>query len=368
MISIQKIALDELEEFYSSSDFRELKNKPISFARVQSYLNNPRANKNDIVLYLAFYKKELIGYRSIWGDAFYTGDKKVSFGWLSGSWVHPKHRRKGVSTLLFKEVAVDWQHKLMYTNYAENSKLLYDKTNQFSLLHRLEGVRYYIRFSFADILPKKKKIFKTTKIIWSVLDYVFNIVINSILRFKKTPKTNDFYIKKNEPWNDSIIAFIDTFINKNLFQRQTKEFDWIQKYAWVFSNDRAKIESKSYYFSCYSKPFESDIYSIYSKENALIGFILMTVSAGHMKIPYAYFHEQNSKEISDFISEKCALMNVKTVVLYNKVLELELNNTLFFVSKKVFIQNYFIAKKIEENFKIKQPIQIQTGDGDVVFT
>lgn len=368
MISIQKIALEELEEFYNSKDFIKLKNKPISSARVQSYMHNPRANKKDIVLYLAFLKKELVGYRSIWGDTFYTGEQQVSFGWLSGSWVHPKHRRKGVSTLIFKEVAADWQHKLMYTNYAESSKSLYDKTNQFSALHRLEGVRFYIRFCLADILPKKKNIFKTFKIVWILLDGVFNLFLDVMLSFKVSQNENSVHVKVNEPWNTALLEFTDSFIHKNLFQRGRMEFNWIQKYPWVLSDKKAKAESKSYYFSCFSKQFESNRYSMYSKENILIGFLLISIRAGHMKIPYAYFYKENRKEVAAFIANQCLKNKLKTFVSYNETLNKEIQNQLSFITKKQFTQKYFMTNDLKKHFKSSQEIAIQSGDGDVIFT
>ena len=113
---------------------------------------------------MAFYENELVAYRTILSDAFFIEKKKVSFGWLSGNWVHAKYRRKGFSTLLFNEALKDWGSKLMYTNYAVASKLVYDKTNQFNLLYDLKGTKYFTRFCLADILPLKKKVFKSTKI------------------------------------------------------------------------------------------------------------------------------------------------------------------------------------------------------------
>jgi GNAT superfamily N-acetyltransferase len=368
MISIQKIALEELEEFYNSKDFIKLKNKPISSARVQSYMHNPRANKKDIVLYLAFLKKELVGYRSIWGDTFYTGAQKVSFGWLSGSWVHPEYRRKGISTVLFKQVLIDWKDKLMFTNYAENSKLLYDKTDEFSFLAGLEGKRFYIRFCLADILPKKKNIFKIFKIVWMLLDWVFNLFLDAMLTFKASQYENSVHVNVNEPWNTAHIEFTDSFVHKNLFQRGGIEFNWVQKYPWVLIDEEAKAESKSYYFSCFSKQFESNRYSMYSKENILIGFLLINIRDGHMKIPYAYFYEENSKEVAALIANKCLKNKLKTVIIYNETLNKEIQNQLSFLAKKQFTQKYFMTNDLKKHFKSSPEVAIQSGDGDVVFT
>ena len=368
MISIQKIALQELEDFTSSTIFIDLKNKPISKARVKSYLNNPRANKKDIVLYMAFLNKELVGYRTIWTDFFYIENKKESFGWLSGSWVHLRQRRKGISTLLFNEILKDWGSKLMYTNYAEASKSLYDKTQNFCLLHRLEGTKYYVRFSFADILPKKKKLFNNIKVLWIIIDWFLNLFLDLLNVFKYSLKEYNFYVKINEPWNDSIIEFTDNFVGINLFQRGIKEFNWIQKYPWVLSEKIYEEDSKLYYFSSFAKEFNSKICTIYNNNNTLIGYLLLTIRDGHVKIPYAFFYKENTKEIVRFIINQCSEMHVKTIVIYNKVLENEVENQLFFITKKRFTQKYFITKELKKCFIKEQEIEVQPGDGDVVFT
>lgn len=368
MILIQKIALKELDSFINSKIYKELKNKPISKTRAVSYLKNPRANNKDVVLYLAFLNNQLVSYRTILADTFFIENKPTSFGWLSGNWVHKKHRRKGISTLLFNEVLKDWQGKLMYTNYAEASKLVYDKTKQFKTLQELKGTKFYTRFCLADILPTKNKVFKRTKLFWLVLDIVLNLFLDIKNLFKSKVKDASFYVKKDEKWKDSVLEFTNNFISKTLFQRSLKEFNWIHNYPWILKDKIAKEDSKQYHFSLYAKEFDSNMYTIYNTNNCLIGCLLLTVRNGHVKVPYAYFLKENTKEIAHFIVGKCAEMRVKTLVIYQKELEKELNNNLLVVTKKVFNQKYFMTNKLEKSLSQVAAIEIQSGDGDVVFT
>ena len=367
MISIQKITLQELDNFISSKFYKELVNKPISIARAVSYVNNPRANNEDVVLYLAFLEKKLISYRTILSDTLFVEDKEVSFGWLSGNWVHEKHRRKGFSTLLFNEVKKDWNSKLIYTNYAEASKLVYDKTQDFKLLKELKGRKYYTRFCLADILPNKKEIFKTTKFIWRFIDVFLNVFLDLKKVFIKNIQNNTYIVRENEELSDSILEFVKNESSRNLFRRATIEFNWIKTYPWVLTNEITRNSSKNYNFSSYSKEFESNRYTLYDKFKCMFGCVLITVRDGHLKIPYAYYKKETIKEIALFIVGKCSEKNVKTVVIYQKELEEELNKLLFFVGKKEFTQKYFIMKTFEKVIKIKE-FQIQSGDGDVVFT
>jgi hypothetical protein len=367
MISIQKITLEELEVFLNSKLYKEFDNKPISEARVASYLNNPRANNKDIVLYLVFLEKKLVSYRTILSDTLFVKDKEVPFGWLSGNWVDEKHRRKGFSTLLFKEVKKDWNSKLIYTNYAEASKLVYDKTQDFKLLKELKGRKYYMRFCLADILPKKKEVFKITRFIWRFMDVFLNIFLDILKILKKNIQKNIYIVKENEELSDSILEFIKNKSSENLFRRAAVELNWIQTYPWILTNEATKNSSKKYNFSSYSKEFESIRYTLYDQVKCMFGCVLITVRDGHLKIPYVYYKKETIKEIALFIASKCKEKNVKTVVIYQKELEEELNKLLFFVGKKEFTQKYFIMKTFEKVIKIKE-FQIQSGDGDVVFT
>ena len=368
MVSIKKIKLSELEEFVNSDFFKGLKNKPISKIRANSYTENPRANKNDFVLYMAFLENELVSYRTILSDIFFVEKKPFSFGWLSGNWVSEKHRRKGISTLLFKEVFKDWNGKLMYTNYAEASKFVYDKTNKFSLLKELKGTKYYMRFCLADILPKKRNVFKKIKPFLVFFDAFLNLILDFINLFKNQAKENDFRVILNEDWGNSILNFEDSFTSGNLFQRGEKEFNWIQKNPWILSDNYTKRASKEYHFSSYAKQFNSKLYTIYNNENSLVGFVFLTIRNGHVKIPYSHFLKKDHKKIAAFIVDNCKNIKAKTIVVYNNNLEKELNKKLPSIIKKEFLQKYFTTKELEKSLVNKENCKLQSGDGDVVFT
>ena len=106
-MEIKKIKLSGLEEFIKGEQFRLLKDKPISSFRQLSQVHNPHGQKNDIVLYLGFIEEKLVAYRSVFGDYIFKSEKKTRFAWCSGNWVHPDHRRKGLSKLLLYEALKD---------------------------------------------------------------------------------------------------------------------------------------------------------------------------------------------------------------------------------------------------------------------
>lgn len=364
MIIVKKIAIKDLESFFYSDFFKNLEFKPISEARVKSYLKNPRAKKDDIVIFMALEKEFLVGYRTILSDTFFDGGKTIDFGWLSGSWVHPKHRRKGISTLIFNEVLKEWDSKLMYSNYAISSKLLYDKTEQFKELITLEGTRFYMRFNLHKILPGKKIIFKKIVLVLKGIDIVLNSFFD--IRYFFIKNKTEYRIEKNENLNNSIAQFIEN--NNNSFRRNIKEFEWIQEYPWVLSNQAAKNESNSYFFSVYSKDFESNIYTIYNFENQLIAIVFILIKNREMKIPYVFFKVDGKELVSDFIVNKINIYKVNTVTIYNADIEEELERKIIYIHKKNFVQKFFCTKVLSNLIDKKEKINIQSGDGDSVFT
>ena len=68
IVALNKTAL---LEYVNSTVFKAEENLPISEHRAVSHANNPRANVNDVLLFLAKEGDELIGYMGILPDFFF---------------------------------------------------------------------------------------------------------------------------------------------------------------------------------------------------------------------------------------------------------------------------------------------------------
>jgi hypothetical protein len=370
MVEIQKIKLKNLKEFVRSESFKSFTDKPISLSRVASYLENPNANKEDYVLYMAFVNQKMIAYRSILTDTFRYNKNKVTFGWLSGNWVTKNYRRKGISSELFQVILNDWNGKLMYTNYAEASKALYDKSEQFEVLKTLKGYRFYRRMCMAHILPNKSSFYKTIKPLLSLFDWLTNLFLDLRLHKKQDINHQKYSVSKIENWSDEIIKFLKPYKSKELFQRDSNTYKWIQKQPWIHTNNDTKAQSKNYHFSSYAKYYDSNFYQISdSKTQHIIAVINISIRDQHLKIPYLYFDKLHVDIIADFVFQQCEKYQINYVTSYNS----DLNTCLLkgkqpFLKYKKFEQNYFATKPIFEAFPEIRNLEVQTGDGDGVFT
>ena len=365
MITIKKISLNNIIEFIHSKEYKNFENKPISHARALSYINNPHANKTDVVLFLALIQNELVGYRTVFADVFYEENHKIKFAWLSGNWTHPNHRRKKISTLLFKEVAKEWNNKLMYSNYAEASKLVYDKTNQFKTIKTLKGKRYYRRFCLAELLPNKHLFFKKTKFILKGLDYFLNIFF--LLKPQNKIDVSNYSIEKIKNWNSlEIKGFLNQYKKEELFKRDLNTYNWILDYPWIKTDTQTAQFSKKYYFSSYAKVFKNNFY-VLKKDNNIIAVINISIRDKHLKIPYFYGTIENIQPVIQWINKQSKECNINYLTVYDTKINQELNKHKF-LFKKDFTQKFIATKTLTEKHQKIDKMKIQTGDGDTVFT
>ena len=167
---IEKYNAERLEEFIRSDPYRTMPVLPVSPHRALSWLRNPRMDPGDTLMYLLYDGRDLAAYRCILPDRH--GD--IRFGWLSGNWVAPGKRRQGLASRLFEEALRDWGQQLMYTNYAPESKAVYDKTGRFALYREKEGARYYQRAVSAKLLGYRNTLFRTARPLLRLADGMIN--------------------------------------------------------------------------------------------------------------------------------------------------------------------------------------------------
>jgi GNAT superfamily N-acetyltransferase len=214
-LRIEKIQLKNLESFVQSETFQQFNTIPITVLRAKSYLNNPHAHPNDVVLYLGFIEKQLVAFRSLFADRIFSDNEPIRFAWCSGNWVHPDFRRKGFSEQLLHETFTDWNGKLMFTNYAPNSEKLYLKTGKFKPIHQFQGFRGYL-------FPKTRKLIQSANKNW-VTKFVFSAVDKFIAAFSSS-QILFFRSKKNPDFEFKPIQFPDSECYQLLQNNRTKPY------------------------------------------------------------------------------------------------------------------------------------------------
>ena len=167
---IEKYNAAQLKEFLNSDQYRTMPFVPVSESRARSWLNNPRLEPDDILMNVAYDNDEMLAYRCVLPDRY----AEIRFGWLSGVWVRPDQRRRGLASMLLDEAFSDWGSQLMFTNYAPESLAVYEKSGRFELYMEKTGVRYYQRSSTASLLGNRSTIYRRSRPLLDLADAVLN--------------------------------------------------------------------------------------------------------------------------------------------------------------------------------------------------
>ncbi|PKP10867.1 MAG: hypothetical protein CVU09_04910 [Bacteroidetes bacterium HGW-Bacteroidetes-4] len=365
---IKKIRLGELEAYANSSEYKESDVIPISSNRIKSYVNNPRADKNDVVLYLLFDGSKLIAFRTLFADYLILDGQKIKFAWLSGSWVRTEYRRMGIATQLLDELFADWEGSIIFTNYAPNSKALYDKSKKFEPLIEKQGVRYYFRFHNAALLKKRNVVFERLHFAFKLFDLSMNLLFLGYYfiqkkRFKNWPNEVEC---NNENISDEVLNYMAANPASN-FKRGETEIRWILNHPWVTQTNN---DLQLYPFSSYATCFYYKTLLIRSPHGYISGLALLKVRNRAVTIPYYHAAYDSNTTLGRAIVVFCHKINANSFTLYQtslvETIEKIMGVALF---KKDMTQKYFIANKLKNRWAIgNKQINVQDGDGDCIFT
>ena len=360
-LEIQKIRLNELDDFVNSEMSGQFPIIPITELRAKSYVNNPHSQPDDVVLYLGFVQKQLVAFRTLFAGNIQTENEEHHFGWCSGNWVHPDFRRKGFSEQLLREALNDWNGKLMFTNYAPNSERLYLKTGRFQAIHQFRGFRAYL-------FPKTRKLIQfanknwLTKAFFSFADVVVSVVSSLRLWFFSEKQNPDFSFETAQYPDEDCYEIAQNNLSKYLFNRGEKEFRWIFGFPWI-SDDEA-FKSGKYPFSSYSNSFYYKTVKVFF-QNKFLGFFIFSVREGHLKTMHFSLPVGIEKEIASYLKMLCTSQKIELITVYNYKLA-----QLLFTQKFPFLHAKKYGQKIYSSFEIKDinNFLFQDGDGDVIFT
>lgn len=370
MPEIKKYKISELGSFIQSPGYLNNPVLPVSKQRVISYINNPRANVDDYVLYVLYEDEHILAYRTLLPDKFIFEEEEVKFAWLSGNWVSPDRRREGFSTLLFREIYDDWNGMLCYTNYAPESKKVYDKTKEFVEISSKAGFRFYFRMSLAKLLAPKHPFFRKTRFLWHSIDFLFNI-INEL----RIAILNHFY-KIKYPFeylpvfDEECYSFIKKYNKQEIIQRGEEELSWIWRFPWIITKPMADINSQRYFFSQEARQFHRLVIKLYSPAGKNLAAVMMiTIKDKTMKVPVLYFDPESSAGIWKIIIKQALSLKVNYLTIANEPF-LKMVNQLSCpcIFRKSLPAKYFATKNVSDNYLRKKKIHFHDGDGDVIFT
>lgn len=355
-MELKKIKVKDLLRYCESEEFKSFPIKPISPLRVKSFIHNPRAEQDDFALYLLIEKGAVVSFSMVFGDAIVEGNKRIRFCWRSGVWTHPDFRGKRLWKKILDEVLIDWDGKIMVTNYAPIIKKLYLETGLFSLFFHREGKRFYLYPDFNKLL-KARGFYGKVKYFLPLFSFLISsgsYLKNLLSSTKSTIQHKEITIPDIECWE-----FVENNEFFSTFNRGSKEIQWIYNYPWVSSEEHSDLH---FPFSSANIDYDVHTIKVYEKGN-LIGFFIYTLTDRHLKVPYYYCVEGKLIKVSELILS----IALKNKISHLTILDSHLADAVK-TSNNCFIYHKTFSSHVYATFGYDGLKNIYDGDGDNIFT
>lgn len=352
---VTKIKLNELEQFLDSDLYKNSSYTPISPERVKSYINNPNALPDDYVLYLIIDENEIIAFRTLFADQVESEGKMIRFAWLSGVWVHPKHRGHGFSIQMFMEAFEDWNHNLCFTNYAPISMQAYLGTGYFHLLKSRTGHRFYTNESIHQMLIKRPNLKLLKPFLFLLKPFFFMPPKFSLNEIERTTK-----IKISNSPTPLFIKLFNDFKTYRVFNRDSAELKWILDYPWITTSN--EIDER-YPFSRFDDSFQ---YRFFTAEKVGSRALMMiSIRKRNAKLLYIQGDIEVTTELMKGLANFCYENNILHLTILEENIAEQFSRLNYpFKAKRNFTMNVYTTMQLE----IEKGVKVNDGDGDNIFT
>ncbi|WP_372774905.1 GNAT family N-acetyltransferase [Mangrovibacterium sp.] len=351
-----KIRLGDLRLFAESDLFQRLPVKPVSWSRVESYLANPHAQADDPVLYFIADENRMISFRTVLPAILNTDNSR--FVWLSGAWTQLDYRKQGLSSQLLHEIHLDWNGRLMATNFSPDSRKLYEKSGLLKPFYQAKGRRFFL---FAESQQLLQRRIGNLIFLWPVLDFFMRFWANQKLRNFKIQQATDIRMEKMAFPDRECMQLANDRQKEYLFRRGEAELKWILAYPWLSTDDRTF--EQSYPFSSFASQFE--VYTVkFYRGTKFLGFLIYSIRNGHLKLLYHHFCEISDEHIAGFFIEEAISKRVKMLT----ILQPQLANKLKTMTHP-FLGSTELSHQIFTSFDgVPRNMKIQDSEGDFIWT
>ena len=329
---------------------------PITTPRINSFINNPNIDDNDILLIAYFKENKLAAYFGILPD-YANNDEK--FYWNSGWRANNEIDKRAASIVFYKALSL-YGNKMMLNHLTPHTKQIIDSTKVFNDIKELSGKKFFIKSVLSEIIIAKKPKLKVLKPLFNITDYS----ANAMLSLKKSTKSDN---KVNIEILNKIDAHCELFINdikSEFINDSVKNINHSQEYKWLVTDNSFASENNKYFFSLQSKTFENYIIKLSVKQN-IIGVFHIVNRNNNFKLYYSYFNQKFTNEIAKELYIFIQKDNAKTFLSFDTVLNSELIKYKY-LYKKDTVQYYTFSKQLKPLIKNNQ--KYQAGFGDVFYT
>jgi len=341
---------------------------PITKQRALSYMHNPRAVANDVLLIVAYEIDQVISYIGIIPDEIIIANKENKIGIVSSWWVDPNKAKTGIGAILLLKAFNYYNNQIFVGPFSEQAGMIYKKIknfNKLSLSHAYEFKScYYFKKSesrFKQIIPN---------VIISSITFCMNILLrlrqNRWIKHSFLIRNRQLCVEQDYIDNASQI-FIEANSKNDLFRRDKDYLEWLVNYPWILELNKDNQIKTRYYFSNDDKKFKISILKIINN-NIIIGIIVIQQRNERLTLPYVYINNKYIKDVMTQIVVHFLKSDCEQMLLYNEhiVGQIKALYPPLVINKTTRRREYFISDGYNtKNIKDKL---FHDGYGDAAFT
>ncbi len=364
MIALRPIPLRELAQYVDSDEYRSGAVVPISRHRALSQAQNPRALPDDLVLLLAHREGVLLGYLGVLPDEATVDGRPIRFGWLSCLWVDPEQRGAGIAKRLLGEVCRHWGGRLVATEFTRPAQKLYEASGHFFGPQVLTGTRAYIRPNLAGLLAPRHRFFSRTLWFWKCLDHA--LALPNRLRLALASRRCAPAFEYPQRLDEETLSFVRARQSGEWAARSGRDLEWITGSPWLLPAPGPDDMARRYFFSSVARDFRFFSIKVLGPDRKMAGYLLLSLRDGHLRVPYAYFDEDQAAHVAEVLAWHCVRLPVTHLTVFRPELRQLIGRMggLFFGKKKIE-RNFLTGRALSDR---PEPLFFQDGIGDTAFT
>ena len=367
-MEIKALTVADLKTALSSENFWHTEILPITKHRALSHIHNPRADTDDLVLWVAYQDKRVIGYLGILPDEIFVKNAVTRFGWLTGWWVDPACRNTGVGAILLFKAMRAYQQQLGISGGSKEAAKVLRASGKFFDLNSLQGLKIRFRFNAAGAIPRRFPTMKFGRLMLKTVDIMMDEIANIRSFFWKRRidllQRLDFeYISRID---EETGQFIERHHRQDLTRKGRADLNWIMAYPWILTAPVKDSASRKYYFSSLAGRFVYLGVKVLEQNNGVVGFLLLKVRDDRMSVMYSYFENHRTSLIAAAVIYHALAMEVSTLCLYDERLVAGFSESGCPCWSAGAVSRGFLLSKAFADMPLSD-CRIHGGDGDLAF-
>ena len=319
-MDIKALTVADLKSALSSEDFWHTATLPITKHRALSYIHNPRAADDDIVLLVACQDGRVVGYVGILPDKIFCDKRSHRVGWLTSWWVDPAYAGSGVgAALLFKALNACGQNLGVSGSSRDAGKVL-DATRKFFNLKTIKGLDIRLRSNLSGAWLQKRPVFRPLRLLLKLLDGIYDEIVNyrGLAWQRNNAALPGLTFEYISTIDEETERFIQKHNRQDLTRKTAADLNWIMKYPWILPAPLKDSTGSRYFFSSRADRFFYLGIKVFDRDKKMAGFLLARVRDDQMSIVFTYYSQRLARSMAAAAVFHALKMDVGVLSFYDE--------------------------------------------------